>query len=132
MSIINYLDYQDGSDENSDKIKKKMTSFVFLGNFPIDLDPNMNDEEDITDEILKEIVRVVHGSGSKTVVLAKLVTRFKNISKNLLKNKIEDISLTGLIVDPDIYFSNVAFNLCRKVPHNSITRTLIDCLIIEE
>lgn len=107
MSIINFLEYSDGTDEKTDGLKKRMTAFVFSGNFPIELDTNLAEEEDITEEILKEIVRVVHGNNSKTGILTKLTTRFKNISKHILKNRIEDISVIGLVVDPDIYFSNV-------------------------
>lgn len=108
MSIINFFEYKDGTDDKTDKIKKKMTAFAFGATFPIDLDPNIGDEEDITDEILKEIVRVLHASSSKTTVLTKIAARFKNISKILLKNKIEDISVCGLVVDPEVYFNNVA------------------------
>lgn len=108
MSLISYVDPSFILDDKELKNKMKLTAFSLCGDFPIDIDPALEEEEDITDEILKEIIRDVHATTSRIASISRLQVRFKNISKVSLRNKLDEITVSGVIIDPEIYLRNVA------------------------
>lgn len=107
MTIVSYVDPELVLDDKDINNKAKLTAFSLCGDFPIELDPVLIDEEEITDDILREIVKDVHATTSRAASLNRLVMRFKNISKINLRNKLDEICISGLVVDPQIYLQNV-------------------------
>lgn len=96
-----------------------MTAVCFHANFPVSTDEQL-EENILSDSNLKELLREAHGVQSKGVAVEKLCNRYNQIysrlpdlsrDKIILKNKLDDISKLGVVVDPQVYISLVGYSL---------------------
>lgn len=105
-----FTSYVKGEDCTMDVLAERLRAIPIMPlSFPlaIEIEPEViPGAPELTDEQLVDIVRSIHCCSNKLEEVEKLKKKFGNIPKSMIKNKVDDITTAGILVDPDLYERN--------------------------